>query len=162
MRLPFSSALLFLFVFCAGCAGHGTAHVAPNESLPHITWEIRSGGDSGDAEFVCGSDKQAARCVLPASTPENQTMVTVHVYLHGVGQTTTYAGKVDAPFVQGFEKLGEVNTEVPAGSKPMGVTIAGARVTSKPGAYRLAVRLTAAQGKSEGLKIAEEVPVVVK
>ncbi len=162
MTLHGRSLFLILAAVCVGCAGRGTAHVAPNESLPHISWEIRSGGDTGEADFVCGSAKRLAPCVLPATRPEGPTMTTVHVYVHGIAEPTTYVGKIDAPFVQDFQKLGEVNTVVPAGSKPVGVTIAGAVVTTKPGSYTLGVRLEARQAKGAPVTVAEEVPVTVK
>jgi hypothetical protein len=31
-----------------GCAGHGAVNVAPDESKPHISWEIRTGGETGN------------------------------------------------------------------------------------------------------------------
>jgi hypothetical protein len=62
----------------AGCAGHRPTHVAADESRPHITWEIRTGGDLGDDVLVCGSPEPTRTCVLGASSERNGRPVTVH------------------------------------------------------------------------------------
>ena len=62
-----------------GCAGHGPVHVAPDESRPHLTWEIRAGGQDGDGEPICGASQRAKPCVLRASTEKNPSLATVRL-----------------------------------------------------------------------------------
>ena len=75
-------ALLIPFGIATAGAGHRVAHVAPDESRSHITWEIRAGGDTGDDDFVCGSSQPSRECVLVDSTANRRSRVTVHLYLH--------------------------------------------------------------------------------
>ena len=97
----------------AACAGHQVPHAAPDEAAPHVSWEIRSGGDLGDASVVCGSAQPAIPCVLTASTEQKPVLTTVHVYLHALAQSTTYVGSTQAPFVEGSEqKSGDVKVTV--------------------------------------------------
>jgi hypothetical protein len=148
----------------AGCATRGAVHVAPDESRPHITWDIRTGGDTGDATFVCGSAEPSTACVLAASTAEQRRLTTVHLYLHAAAEATSYLGVLSAPFLDGVDqrKGREVSATVPAGSQPVGVTIA-AFVTSTPGTYTLGIRLDANQAAAATpMRILEELPVVVK
>jgi hypothetical protein len=118
----------------AGCAGHRPTHVAADESRPHITWEIRTGGDLGDDVLVCGSPEPTRTCVLGASSERNGRPVTVHLYLHSAAQQASYLGVVRVPFLQGAEgqQGHDVSATVPRGSQPVGVTVTGL-VTPKPG-----------------------------
>ena len=69
---PVNKGLLLPLLFSAACGGNAPVHTTPDQSRPHITWEIRTGGEFGDDEFVCGSAKPAARCTLTANTNEAQ------------------------------------------------------------------------------------------
>src|SRR5262245_57320067 len=120
----------------AGCAGHGEVHVAPDESKPHISWEIRSGTNVGAENFICGSAQPGTPCVLAASTEDRRTLATVQVLAHAAAQPTSYLGFTRATFLEGDtdRKLGELNVTVEPDSRPVGATVIG-RVTSKPGSY---------------------------
>ena len=134
-----------LLVVCAACAArHGADHVAPDESRPHISWEIRVGGDVGDGDFVCASAKSPQPCVMPASTDETPSLATVHLLVHAAAQPTSYLGFMRAPFFGGEpeRKLGEVNATVQPGDEPIGKTVVG-RVTSTPGTYTLTISVDA-------------------
>jgi hypothetical protein len=147
-----------------GCAGHGPAHVAPDESRPHITWEIRAGGDEGDAELICGSSQPGKPCVLQASTEKTPSLATVRLFVHAAAQPTSYLGFMRAPFfgTDAGRKLGEVNTTVKPGSRPVSTNVIG-RVTSQPGTYTLTISVDATQpGAPNPVHFSEEVPVVVK
>ena len=157
-------ALCLLVLPLVGCASHGVAHVAPDESRPHISWEIRTGGGDGDADFVCGSSQPSKPCVLSASTEQSRALVTVHLFVHAAEQPTSYLGFMRAPFLEGEvdRKLAEVSTTVTPGSRPVGTTVSG-RVTSKPGAYSLTISVDATQPSAPSpMRISHEVPVVVK
>lgn len=148
----------------AGCATHGVVHVAPDESRPHISWELRSGPNEGDEEFVCGSAQPGKPCVLAATTEKNRRLATVHLFVHAAAQPTSYVGFMRASFFEGESdrKLGEVNASVEPGSRPVGTTVIG-RVTSKPGSYALTISVDAAQpGTPNPINTSQEVPVVVK
>ena len=142
-------ALLIPFCIATACGGHRVVHVAPDESRPHITWEIRAGGDIGDDDFVCGSSQPSRECVLAASAADRRSLVTVHLYLHAVKEPTSYLGVMQVPFMEGSERLTdkEVSATVPPGSQPVGSTLSG-RVTSKPGSYSFRITLDATQPNS--------------
>jgi len=146
-----------------GCASHGVAHVAPDESQPHLSWEIRSGSRDGDAEFVCGSGQQGPPCVLTASSDTRRVLATVHVLLHAAAQPTTYLGFVRAPFLEGEaeRKPSEISATLKPGERPVGTTILG-RVT-KPGSYTLRILVDATQpGAPSPVAIGERIEVTVK
>jgi hypothetical protein len=148
----------------AACAGRSVAHVAPDESRPHITWEIRTGGAGSDEVFVCGSSQPTRRCVLPASTDKTRQMATARLYLHAAANETNYLGFMRAPFIRGLrqEKAGEISATVRPGSKPIASTVLGL-VTSEAGDYTFSVSVEALQpGLSTPQRIAEDVPVLVK
>ena len=143
------------------CATHGVAHTAPDESRPHISWEIRSGA-GGDADLVCGSAEPQPRCVLSTGSGQHG-YATVHVHLHSARQPTNYVGGIRTPFLEGAgsPRVGDVNATVEPGSAPVGTTITG-RVTSKPGTYSLSIELDAIeQGASTPHRISLPIPVVV-
>ena len=82
------------------CASHGVTHTAPDESRPHISWEIRSGA-GGDADLVCGSAEPQPRCVLTTGNGNRRMNATVHMYLHAARQPTNYVGGIRTAFLEG-------------------------------------------------------------
>lgn len=157
-------ALLIPFCIATACGGHRVAHVAPDESHPHMTWEIRTGGDVGDDDFVCGSSQPSRKCVLAARTPDRRSLVTVHLYLHAAKEPTSYLGVMQVPFMEGSERLTDrkVTVTVPPGSQPVGSTLSG-RVTSKPGSYSFKILLEATQATSlKSQRVEEQTTVLVK
>jgi hypothetical protein len=146
------------------CAAHGVTHTASDESRPHISWEIRTGGTTGDDDLVCASSQPSPACVLAASTKDTPVLTTVQLFLHAAAQPTTYKGVMRVPFIAGSGQKagGEVNDSVPPGSQPVGMTVSGL-VTSKPGRYALTISLDATQaGTATPQRIAQETPVTVK
>ena len=164
---PFCRATLTLCLalpLSAACAGHRPTHAAPDESRPHITWEIRTGGDLGDADLVCGSGQPSQPCVLKASTEGRRTLVTVHLYLHAAAKQTSYLGVMRVPFMQGAEGLkgGEVSATVPPGSQPVGSTVSGL-VTTQGGDYTFIVSLdTMESGAATSQHIQRQAPVSIQ
>jgi hypothetical protein len=147
-----------------GCAGHGPVHVAPDESRPHLTWEIRAGGQDGDGEPICGASQRAKPCVLRASTEKNPSLATVRLLVHAAAEPTSYLGfmRVSLFGTDVNRKLGEVNTTVEPGSRPVGTTVFG-RVTTQPGAHRLTISVDAIQpGAPNPVHLLEDVPVMVQ
>jgi hypothetical protein len=154
--------LLIAACVAAGC-GSRVPHVAPDESRPHITWEIRTGGDQGTAEFVCGSSQPSRPCVLAASSAERRGLVTVRVYLHAAREQTSYLGIMQVPFIQGSGPLKdrEVSATVPPGSQPVGATVSG--LVASTGQYTFRISLDAKVAGTEATqRIAEEASVQVK
>lgn len=148
----------------ASCAGHGAVHVAPDESMPHISWEIRTGGETGDDDLACGSGEAASRCVLTASTQARRTLSTVHVLVHAAARTTSYLGFMRAPFIEGDldRKIGEINATVEPGDRPGAKTVVG-QVTPRPGSYALTISIDAEHpGAANPVRISEEIPVLVR
>jgi hypothetical protein len=157
-------ALGLMLLSFVGCASDGVVHVAPDESRPHISWEIRAGGADGDADFVCGSAQRSKPCVLPASTEKSRALATVHLFIHAAAQPVSYLGFMRVPFFggNGERKLGEVNITVKPGSRPVSSTVVG-QVTLKPGDYTLTIAIDAIQpGAPNPVHISEQAPVAVK
>ena len=154
--------LVMAAAFATAC-GHRVPHIAPDESRPHITWEIRTGGDVRDEEFVCGSTQRSRQCVLPASATASRSLATVRLYLHAAKETTNYLGTMQVPFMEGtgLEER-EVSATVPPGSQPVGRTLNG-RVTSKAGNYTFRISLVATPaGGRTSQRIEEQAAVTVK
>jgi hypothetical protein len=144
------------------CAEHRIPHPAPDESKPHITWEIRAGGDTGEQDFVCGSAQPERPCALNTRTGDRPTSTAVHLFLHAAASDTSYLGVVSAPFLEESISEREVSITVPRGSRPVSSLVVG-RVSVKPGAYMFRITLDAtAAGLSSPIRIHEQVPVAVK
>ena len=153
---------LLLLLVSGACRGRLPVHTSPDESRPQITWEIRSGGEFGDRQFVCGSAKPTAPCRLTASTPERRTLV-LHLYLHGTAVQTNYVGAWRAPFLQGWTERDyrDVSGTVRPGDDPYHVSVSGI-VTAKPGTYSFSVLLDGAQeGIPTGNRMVLDIPVTV-
>ena len=147
-----------------GCAGHGPVHVAPDESRPHLTWEIQADGKDGTAELICGSSQRAKPCVLRASTEKTPSLATVRLFVHAAAQPTSYLGFMRVPLfgTDVDRKLGEVNTTVKPGSRPVGTTVFG-RLTTQPKTYTLTISVEATQpGAPNPVHLFEDVPVMVQ
>jgi hypothetical protein len=147
----------------AGCGTHGVAHVAPDESRPHLSWEIRAGGTDGDAQSVCGSNHAGKPCVLTASSDARRTLATVHVLAHAAARPTTYLGFVRAPFLEGDadRRPAEISVTLAPGSRPVGTTILG-RVTT-PGSSTLTILMEATQpGDAFPAAIGQKIDVTIK
>jgi hypothetical protein len=153
------SVLLVLSAMSGACAGNRIPHIAPDESLPHITWEIRS-REGGGTRFVCGSIEPSRPCVVTASATRQGTGMTVQVHLHAASSQTNYLGVMETPFVDGL-KVREISLTVPRGSQPVSSLLSG-RVVDTPGTYTLNIALDATQaGVETPVRIVEKIPVVV-
>jgi hypothetical protein len=151
--------LLFLAASAGACAGNRVPHVAPDESRPHVTWEIRT-RDGGATRFVCGSIEPSRPCVVEASASRQGTGMTVQLHLHAASSQTSYLGVMETPFVDGV-KAREISLTVPRGSQPVSSLLSG-RVVDTPGTYTLNIGLDATQtGVESPFRIAEKIPVVV-
>ena len=143
---------------CAGCGNHAVTHSAPDETRPHLTWQIRAG--SAEEEIVCASDQPRPNCLLSTGSP-----ITVHIAFHAVKVPTTYAGQVEVPFIEGIGQGGkrEVNATVPKDSAPVNTSITGI-VISKPGSYSFRISVGARQegAKSPAGRLSVDVPVIVR
>ena len=147
----------------AGCAAGRVTERSPDPARPHVSWEIRAGGDLGDARRVCAWSDPAPSCVLQASTDADRRLATVRVSFHPAKTGARYLGYVRVPFVRGTGALdtSEISRTVPPGSSPVSRSINGV-VTTKPGSYELTLALDAIlTGSSEPVRIADEIPVTV-
>ena len=147
-----------------GCGGSKVIHTAPDESRPHITWEIRTGGEYGDADLVCGSAKPGQACVLPSGASARPATVMLRLYLHAAAVQTNYLGVWRAPFLEGWtpKDYREVSGAIRPGDRPVGASVSG-RITDKPGTYAFNVLLDAAQeGAPMGQRIVLDIPVTVR
>ena len=159
-----SRVALVAALLSAACGSRGTVHTAPDESRPHITWEISVGGEFGEGTVVCGSTKPGVPCVLPASTSSRTTLSALRLYLHAAQRQTNYVGAWRAPFLQGWRTSDyrDVSGTVQSGADPFVVNVNGI-VTTKPGAYTFSVLLDGAQeGVPLGNRIVLDVPVQVR
>jgi len=153
--------LVAIPVLAAACAARRVPHVAPDESQPHVTWEVRTGGYAGDSRFVCGSSDPAKPCVLTASAGQRGSAVTVRLFLHAANSQTNYLGVMRTPFVEGAVSVREISLTVPRGSRPVSSFLSG-KLTDKPGTYSLNIALDATQASSGSpIRIAEQHAVLV-
>ena len=151
--------LIWLGLVAGSCAVDRVAHVAPDESRPHITWEIRDGGE--DERFVCGSTEPARQCALVASTEERSNEATVRLFLHAAAAETSYLGLLTTPFLDGASKDREISITVPQDSRPVQSMVTG-KVTTKPGAYTFDIALDARQpGTPAPGRLTQQIPVMV-
>ena len=152
--------LIFFVAVSGACAGNRVPHVAPDESRPHITWEIRSRESTG-GRFVCGSAEPSRPCVLETTASERGTGVTIQLHLHAASTQTSYLGLMKTPFVEGVKDR-EISITVPRGSQPVSSLLSGKAIET-PGSYTLSIALDATQtGVDTPVRITQEVPVVVK
>lgn len=157
-------ALCCLAPLLAGCAAGRVPDRSPDPARPHVSWEIRAGGDLGDARRVCASADPAPSCVLQASTDADRRLATVRVSFHPAKIEARYLGYVEVPFVRGAGPLNtsEISLTVPPGSSPVSRSINGV-VTGDPGEYSLTIALDAIlTGSAEPVRIAREIPVTVR
>lgn len=145
----------------AACASHQARHTAPDESQPHITWEIRTGGPEGEARQVCESAQVKPRCVLPASSETQSQLTTIHIYLHAARQAARYQGTVRIPFLGVAETERPIDSTVPVGARPESLTVVGA-TTRKPGRYRMSIALKTRHGGKDAAPINYDVDVDVE
>ena len=152
------SVVVAAALLAIGCGGPGVIHTAPDESQPHISWEIRSGGADGDDRTVCRSSDAAPACALAPGAK-----VMLRVLFHPAERQTNYLGAWRAPFLEGWTEKDyrDVAGTVQPGEQPYRKSVNGV-VTDTPGRYRFNVLLDAAQeGVPAGHRIVVDVPVVV-
>ena len=153
--------LVLLTLVAGGCAQTRVEHVAPDESRPHVTWEIREGGESGDERLVCDSTGPSRRCALAPGTAQAANESTVRLFLHPAASDTNYLGLMTTPFVERQSRNREISITVPRGSQPVLSMVSG-RVTMKPGVYTLSITLDATQsGAPAPVRITQQIPVTV-
>lgn len=152
------SVVIVAALLASGCGGTGVIHHAPDESQPHISWEIRTGGADGDDRAVCRSTDAAPACTLTAGS-----MVMLRLLFHPAERQTNYLGAWRAPFLQGWTEKDyrDVVGTVQPGEVPYRKSVNGV-VTATPGTYGFNVLLDAAQeGIPAGHRIVVNLPVVV-
>ena len=152
------SVVIVAALLANGCGGTGVVHHAPDESQPHISWEIRTGGPDGDDQTVCRSSEPAPSCTLTAGS-----MVILRLLFHPAERQTNYLGAWRAPFLEGWTEKDyrDVAGSVQPGESPYRKSVNGV-VTDQPGRYGFNVLLDAAQeGIPAGHRIVVDVPVVV-
>ena len=154
-RAQRSAAVLFV-VCSSACGTHAVTHTAPDETRPHYSWEIRSGG--ADDHVVCSSAAPNAECVL-----QGGSRITLHVAFHSTKQSTTYAGQMKVPFIEGMGQGGvrDLNAIVPEGGQPVNTSIDG-EVIRQPGTYPFTLSMTAQQGSQPGTSLPSAAKVVVR
>ena len=147
---------LLCMALSSGCGNHAVTHTAPDESRPHYSWEIRSGG--ADERVVCTSAQPNTECVLQAGS-----RVTLHVAFHSTKQATTYTGQMTVPFIEGIGQGGvrDLNAVVPESGAPVNTSIDG-EVIRQPGTYSFTLSVTAQQGGQSGPSLPSAAKVVVR
>ena len=145
-----------------GACAARALHTAVDESKPHISWEIQQ-GVAADEEFVCGTRRPEAKCVLGASREQRRTRAIVQVHLHAAKTATRYLGVIEVPFISGAANrgIGEVSVDVRAGSNPVGTTVVG-QIDVRPGDFDLAITLDAVQEGQSVSRIVERIPVAIQ
>jgi hypothetical protein len=151
-------------VFTSTCAKRVPEPVGVAPGAPHVSWVIMSGDrDNPDQDFVCQSDPRND-CVVPVSRPDALVFSDVHVYYHGAGAETKYAGSMQIGFFRGAAESRNIQTNITV-QKTESITnqsVTGI-VTETPGNYAVAFSLVATSIDSGITQpIREQVSVVVK
>lgn len=161
MSIGRSLVLVGTCAVIGGCAAHEARHTAPDESQPHITWEIRTGGPEGEARQVCESAQPQPDCTLPASVANRREFVTIHFYLHSLKEVARYDGTLRIPFIGRTSTERQVSTTVQPGTSAENLTIVG-DVTPKPGKYTMSIALKTKHGTKDSVPINQDIAVVVR
>jgi hypothetical protein len=158
-----SAVLLAVIPVMSSCSTHLATPASPGGARPHLSWEIRTGGDDGDARLACGSSQRPPVCSLEASSDEHPTFTTVRLFLHAAARQTSYLGFLRVPFVQGAGTASrEINATVPPDSSPVGASVHGL-ITREPGTYTMSIAIDVLQeGWTVPERIAQEIPVTVR
>jgi hypothetical protein len=151
-------------VLTSTCATRVPEPVGLAPGTPYVSWIIMSGDrDNPDEDFVCQSDPRND-CVVPVSRPDAQVFSDVHVYYHGAGSVTKYAGSMQIGFFRGSAEPRNIQTNITVRKTGsiINQSVIGI-VTETPGNYALAFSLVATSadtGTSQPIR--EQIPVVVK
>ena len=131
---------------------------------PSVSWIIMSGDrDNPDQDFVCQSVPRND-CVVPVSRADAQVFSDVHVYYHGSGADTRYAGSMQIEFFRGAANARTVQTDitVPKTQSIANQSVTGI-VTETPGNYTVSFQLVATStDPAKSQPIREQVPIVVR
>lgn len=138
-----------------GACGMRVPEPTPHpEDVPHISWEIEIGPAGGNQTVVCQSENRTS-CVVAASTNQQQSFATVHVYYHSARSDTRYDGTIQIGFFGGPAESHELKPSitVKANSRPVSQAVTDF-VTTTPGHYaiHIAVQATRAQGRTETIR----------
>ena len=157
------AALVALILASASCSTRLATPAAPGGARPRISWEIRTGGDDGDARLACESSQRPPSCSLEASTDERLSFTNVRLRLHAAAKPTSYLGFMQVPLVQGAGTASrEISASVPPGSSPVGASVHGL-INRQPGTYTMTITIDMLQeGWTQAERIAEAVSVTVR
>ena len=148
----------------SGCARHVPEPAVAMPGTPHVSWIIMHGdSDNPDREFACQSEPRT-ECVVPASRPDDKVLSEVHIYYHGAGDETKYAGSVRLGFFDGSAASHTLTTNmVVKKTERIGNQSVSDVVTSKPGTYPVEFDLVATvTGTKKTQPIKERINVVVR
>jgi len=156
--------LLTIVLFTSACAKRVPEPVGVAPGVPHISWIVMHGdSDNPDQEFACQSDPRND-CVVPASRPDAQVFSDVHVYYHGVGVETRYAGTVQIGHFQGTTTAYNAESSITVlKTESIGNQSFTGVVTATPGTFNITFAIVATiteSGKTQRIDL--QVPVVVK
>jgi len=163
---PGAQALAIAAVLMASCAACAERIPEPVvvPTVPHVSWLVAVQTASGQERTVCQSDPRS-ECVLPASTADDRTVATVHLYLHPVKSgETKYKGSMRVGFMNGAAAEphdSKVDSTARPGDTPTNVSVTGI-VTTKPGAYTITISLVATLASGSPLELRDTIPVTVK
>jgi hypothetical protein len=130
---------------------------------PNVTWVLMFGDrDNPDQEFSCQSTPRT-ECALPASRPDAQVFSDIHFYYHGTGADIRYEGTRAIGYLQVTGSYtSRTDIRVAKDQSIANQSISGI-VTSKPGAYTVALSLTATMTVSgKMVPVQETIPITVK
>jgi hypothetical protein len=147
----------------AACARRVPEPATTVPGKPYISWVIMSGdSDNPDQDFVCQSDPRND-CVVPASRADARVFSDVHLYYHGVGGETRYAGTMHIGFFQGSASAAktQVDIAVKKNGEITNQSVVGI-VTSTPGTYTIDFDQVASVDANKGQPLREQLKVTVK
>ena len=145
------------------CARHVPEPPTRVPGKPYVSWVIMSGdSDNADGDFVCQSDPRTD-CLVPVSRADARVFSDVHVYYHGAGAETRYAGTMQIGFFQGSATASktQVDIAVKQNGSITNQSVVGI-VTSTPGSYTIDFDLIATVDAAKGQPIRDQLKVIVR
>jgi hypothetical protein len=148
---------------CISCARHAPEPPIRVPGKPYVSWVIMSGdSDNADGDFVCQSDPRTD-CIVPVSRADARVFSDVHVYYHGAGAETRYAGTMQIGFFQGSATAAktQVDIAVKQNGSITNQSVVGI-VTSTPGSHTIDFDLMATVDAAKSQPIRDQLKVIVR
>ena len=147
----------------AACGMHVPEPSPHPQDSPHLSWEIEAGTPTDAHGAVACRSEPRTPCVILATTDQQQSFATVHVYYHSSRSETKYTGTVHIGFFGGPTGGHDLKPSITvrANSAPISQAVTDV-VTTKPGRYTVQISVVATFGTGRTQTIEDEIEVEVR